>query len=115
MNSTIELLQYLNAIQKQPTEQRVSKCLQQKSIPMHTLGFRYLKTALALLMENDSLIYAMTKELYPAIAKKHNTTPSRVERAMRYSLEIMADRCYIIRPTNSKFLVHCLEELRFQK
>ena len=115
MNSTIELLQYLNAIQKQSTEQRVSKCLQQKSIPMHTLGFRYLKTALALLVENDMMLYSVTKELYPAIAVQHNTTPSRVERAIRHSLEIMADRCYIDRPTNSEFLAHCLEELRFQK
>ncbi|MED4454877.1 sporulation initiation factor Spo0A C-terminal domain-containing protein [Metabacillus fastidiosus] len=57
-------------------------------IPNHIKGFRYLTDALLLTYEDSLLLSAITKELYPYIAKKYNTTASRVERAIRHAIEI---------------------------
>ncbi|CCO08244.1 sporulation initiation factor Spo0A C-terminal domain-containing protein [Desulforamulus hydrothermalis] len=102
-------------------DQQISQFLRELGTPMHVKGFGYLKTAIKLLQENESLLFAVTKELYPAIAKLHDTTPSRVERAIRHAVELMAERCsplyaksFTDQPTNSEFLAWCVENLKFR-
>ena len=88
-------------------------------VPGHIKGHRYIITAVRILIENPDAIDAITKELYPGVAKEHNTTSSRVERAIRHAIEITWDRidmdvlaryfgCTISpdkgKPTNSEFL-----------
>lgn len=60
--------------------------------PAHIKGHRYIITGLTLLVDNPDAADAITKELYPFIAKQHNTTPSRVERAVRHAVEVTWDR-----------------------
>lgn len=61
-------------------------------VPAYIKGYRYLVTALSLVIENPDIKEAITKELYPQIAKMHNTTGSRVERAIRHAVECAWDR-----------------------
>lgn len=102
-------------------EQRISKLLQDLGVPMHIKGFPYIKSAVKLILDDDSIRFQVTKELYPAIAKEHNTTGSRVERAIRHAIESMVDRgtplytkSFIDQPTNSEFLAWCVETLKFR-
>lgn len=88
-------------------------------VPAHIKGYRYLVTALSLVIENPDIQEAITKELYPQIAKTHNSTGSRVERAIRHAVECAWDRgdldvlkryfgntisCCKGKPTNSEFI-----------
>ncbi len=100
-------------------ECQVTKLFQQIGIPAHVKGYRYLREAVLLTVNNTGILKAMTKELYPEIARRNNTTPSRVERAMRNAIEIAWNRgavdvlaelfgCSINpergRPSNSEFI-----------
>jgi two-component system, response regulator, stage 0 sporulation protein A len=69
-------------------ETQISALILNMGIPSHIKGYRYLVEAVALTYEDPTLISRMGKELYPYIAKKYNTTASRVERAIRHSIEI---------------------------
>lgn len=69
----------------------IGSVLKQLGVRPGILGYDYLKTAIKLVLEDRSLIQNITKELYPAIAKAHNTTPSRAERAMRHAVEVAFD------------------------
>ncbi len=60
--------------------------LHKLEIPQHYRGYAYIKTAVKLLIEKPDMIYAITKELYPAIASEHGTKGSRVERGMRHAI-----------------------------
>ena len=66
---------------------KICYTLKELSIPPHLLGFNYLVVAIEMVREDHSLLHAVTKELYPAIAEKYNTTGSRVERAMRNAID----------------------------
>lgn len=81
------------------------------------LGFNYLKDAIELCLDNKETLNSITKVLYPTIAKKHNTTPSRVERAMRHAIETSWDKIdgdtyhdvffnEVERLTNSKYIAY---------
>jgi len=58
--------------------------MQQIGIPAHVKGYQYIRDAILLVVEDVSLLGAVTKELYPGIAKKYDTAPSRVERGIRH-------------------------------
>ncbi len=103
----------------QQLEYRVTKLFQQIGIPAHVKGYRYLREAVLLTVNNTGILKAVTKELYPEIAKRYETTPSRVERAMRNAIELAWNRgavdvldnlfgCSINpergRPSNSEFI-----------
>lgn len=103
----------------------VTRVLQQIGIPPHVKGYPYLRDSIIFVFEEANLIGAVTKELYPLVAKKHDTTASRVERAIRNAIQIAWDRgntemlrslfaCTMNsgRPTNSEFIALIADKLR---
>ena len=69
-------------------ESRVTEIIQEIGVPAHIKGYLYLREAITLVIENMDYLGAVTKELYPSVAEKFNTTPSRVERAIRHAIEV---------------------------
>ncbi len=107
----------------------VTEIIHQVGIPAHIKGYHYLRTAIMLSVGNDEMINCITKLLYPTVAKRYQTTSSRVERAIRHAIEIAWDRgdidvltkifSYTVRtskgkPTNSEFIALIADHLRLQ-
>jgi two-component system response regulator (stage 0 sporulation protein A) len=105
----------------------VTKVIQQMGMPAHLKGYQYLRDAIIMVVDEMNLMGAVTKELYPLIAEKYDTTPSRVERAIRHAIELAWDRGnvdminkffgYTInmergKPTNSEFIAMVADRLR---
>ncbi len=110
-------------------EVQVTEIIHQIGVPAHIKGYQYLRDAILMAIEDDSIINAITKRLYPAVAKKHGTTSSRVERAIRHAIEVAWDRGdvdtltayfgYTIhtergKPTNSEFIAMISDKFRLQ-
>lgn len=108
-------------------EVEVTRMIHQMGVPAHVKGYQYLRDAIVSVVLNVSLLGAVTKELYPMIAAKYQTTPSRVERAIRHAIELAWDRGnvdfmnrffgYTInvdrgKPTNSEFVAMVADKLR---
>lgn len=108
-------------------EVEVTRMIHQMGVPAHVKGYQYLRDAIVSVVLNISLLGAVTKELYPMIASKYQTTPSRVERAIRHAIELAWDRGniefmnrffgYTInvdrgKPTNSEFIAMVADKLR---
>lgn len=108
----------------------VSNIIQELGIPPHIKGYQYLREAVILVVEEVDLLSAVTKELYPSIAKKFNTTSSRVERAIRHAIEVAWARGQLegmtkipginlsiekAKPTNSEFIAVISEHLRLEQ
>ena len=106
---------------------QITNIIHEIGVPAHIKGYIYLREAIALVIENIDLLSAVTKELYPSIAKKYNTTSSRVERAIRHAIEVAWNRGkvdtinslfgYTInnekgKPTNSEFIAMIADKLR---
>ena len=70
----------------------VTEIIHQIGIPAHIKGYHYLRTAIMLSVEDPDMINCITKLLYPTVARMYETTPSRVERAIRHAIEIAWDR-----------------------
>jgi two-component system response regulator (stage 0 sporulation protein A) len=107
----------------------VTDIIHQIGIPAHIKGYHYLREAILLSIDNSDMINSVTKMLYPAVAGKFCTSPSRVERAIRHAIEIAWDRGdietlngffgYTIhnsrgKPTNSEFVALISDKLRLQ-
>ena len=107
----------------------VTDIIHQIGIPAHVKGYHYLRTAIILSVNNEEMINRVTKLLYPTVAKRYNTTSSRVERAIRHAIEIAWDRGdvdvlngifgYTVhnlkgKPTNSEFVALIADKLRLQ-
>jgi len=105
----------------------VTTMMHQIGIPAHVKGYQYIREAILMVVEDISLLGAITKELYPGIAKKFDTTPSRVERGIRHAIELAWERGhtdtlkrifgYAIniehqKPTNSEFIALLADKLR---
>ncbi len=103
--------------------------LHQIGVPAHIKGYHYLRDSILMSIENPEIINAVTKQLYPAVAKKYETTSSRVERAIRHAIEVAWDRGdvdilnsyfgYTIhtsrgKPTNSEFIAMISDKLRLE-
>ena len=71
-------------------EIRVSEVLKECGVPAHIRGYRYVRCAIIIAMENPNI--SMTKELYPRVANEFETTASRVERAIRHAVELAWER-----------------------
>ena len=112
---------------KASLESIVTQELRKIGVPAHIKGYQYLRTAIIMCVENKSLIGAVTKQLYPNIAKKHQTTSNRAERAIRHAIELAWDRgdteflnsyfgCTVDvsrgKPTNSEFIAMVADNLR---
>ncbi|MCR4962334.1 MAG: sporulation transcription factor Spo0A [Firmicutes bacterium] len=108
-------------------EVEVTRIIHQMGVPAHVKGYQYLRDAILLVTKEINLMGAVTKELYPMIAEKYNTTASRVERAIRHAIELAWDRGnvemmnryfgYTIniergKPTNSEFIAMIADKLR---
>lgn len=98
-------------------------------MPAHIKGYQYLREGIILTVRNMEVINAVTKVLYPEIAKRFGTTPSRVERAIRHAIEVAWDRGdletlqkyfgYTVnsakgKPTNSEFIAMIADRLQLQ-
>ena len=73
-------------------EHDVTRLLHEIGIPAHIKGYQYLRDAIEISVEEEEMLISVTKVLYPAIAKRHNTTSSRVERAIRHAIEVAWSR-----------------------
>lgn len=73
-------------------QEEIVHSLREINFPAHVKGYAYAKTALEIVLNKPESIEAITKELYPTIARIHHTTPSRVERALRHGIELIYDR-----------------------
>ncbi len=107
----------------------ITEIIHQIGVPAHIKGYHYLREAIMLSVKNSEIINSVTKLLYPTVAKKHNTTSSRVERAIRHAIEVAWDRGdidvlnsyfgYTIqndrgKPTNSEFIAMISDKIRLQ-
>ena len=112
---------------RQHLENDVTRLLHEIGIPAHIKGYQYLRDAIAISVREEDLMVSVTKVLYPAIAKKHNTTSSRVERAIRHAIEVAWTRGrldtihelfgYTVsngrgKPTNSEFIALVADKIR---
>ena len=70
---------------------KVTEILHQIGVPAHIKGYHYLRDSIIMSVENPEIINAVTKQLYPSVAKKYSTTSSRVERAIRHAIEVAWD------------------------
>ena len=110
-------------------ETQVTKIIHQIGVPAHIKGYQYLRTAILLTVNDSDIINSVTKVLYPSVAKKYQTTTSRVERAIRHAIEVAWDRGdvdtlnsyfgYTIqnnrgKPTNSEFIAMIADNLRLK-
>lgn len=110
-------------------ELMITEIIHQIGVPAHIKGYHYLREAIILSIKNSDIINSVTKLLYPTVAKKHNTTASRVERAIRHAIEVAWDRGnidvldsyfgYTIqnergKPTNSEFIAMISDKLRLK-
>ncbi len=110
-------------------EAQVTKIIHQIGIPAHIKGYQYLRTAILMAIEDTDIINSVTKILYPSVAKKYQTTTSRVERAIRHAIEVAWDRGdvdtlnsyfgYTIqnsrgKPTNSEFIAMIADNMRLK-
>ena len=110
-------------------EAQVTKIIHQIGVPAHIKGYQYLRSAILMTIEDSDIINSVTKILYPTVAKKYQTTTSRVERAIRHAIEVAWDRGdvdtlnsyfgYTIqnsrgKPTNSEFIAMIADNLRLK-
>ena len=108
-------------------ESEITKLLHDIGVPAHIKGYGYLRDAITLAANDESMINRITKVLYPTIAKMNETTPSRVERAIRHAIEVAWNRGnmdiidelfgYTInsgkgKPTNSEFIALISDKIR---
>ena len=110
-------------------ESEITNIIHEIGVPAHIKGYMYLREAITMVVNDMELLSAVTKELYPSIAKKYNTTASRVERAIRHAIEVAWARGqveainklfgYTIhndkgKPTNSEFIAMVADKLRLK-
>ncbi len=108
-------------------EAQVTSIIHQIGVPAHIKGYQYLRTAIIMTIEDNEVINSVTKVLYPTVAKMYSTTSSRVERAIRHSIEVAWDRGdveilnsyfgYTVqnsrgKPTNSEFIAMIADSIR---
>lgn len=118
-----------NVVSDIELEVMVTEIIHQIGVPAHIKGYHYLRDAIILSVKDVSIINSVTKLLYPTVAKKHITTSSRVERAIRHAIEVAWDRGdldvlnayfgYTVhngrgKPTNSEFIAMIADKLRLQ-
>ena len=105
----------------------ITEIIHQVGVPAHIKGYHYLRDAILMSVKDTSMINSVTKILYPTVAKKHQTTSSRVERAIRHAIEVAWDRGdldtldsyfgYTVqntrgKPTNSEFIAMISDKIR---
>lgn len=116
-------------ITKKTIEVSVTNIIHSVGVPANIKGYQYLREAIMLTIKDNDMINAVTKQLYPAVAKTFGTSPSRVERAIRHAIEVACMRGneevlyrlfgYTVnnskgKPTNSEFIAMIADKLRLE-
>jgi len=111
-------------------EGRVTAIIHEVGVPAHIKGYQYVREAILIAVENMDVINSVTKILYPEVAKRFGTTPSRVERAIRHAIEVAWDRGdletlqkffgYTVsnskgKPTNSEFIAMIADRISLEQ
>ena len=112
---------------KYDLEKDVTEIIHEIGVPAHIKGYQYLREAIMMSVNEIDMLSSITKVLYPTIAEKYDTTPSRVERAIRHAIEVAWNRGrmetlnslfgYTIsqgkgKPTNSEFIALIADKIR---
>ena len=115
---------------EESVDEQITNLFLTLGIPAHIKGYQYLREAVRMVMENHDVINRITKELYPGIARKFDTTASKVERAMRHAIEVAwtrgrldaVNQMYGYRvfaredkPTNGEFIALVSDKLTVKK
>ena len=118
-----------SAVSRGNLETDVTDIIHEIGVPAHIKGYQYLRDAIILSVNDIEMLNSITKILYPTIAKKHQTTPSRVERAIRHAIEVAWSRGkmdtidelfgYTVstgkgKPTNSEFIALIADKIRLE-
>ncbi|MDD6101996.1 MAG: sporulation transcription factor Spo0A [Clostridiales bacterium] len=116
-------------VRERDLETDVTNIIHEIGVPAHIKGYQYLREAIMLSVNDADMLSAVTKQLYPSIAKTNHTTPSRVERAIRHAIEVAWSRGkletindlfgYTInggkgKPTNSEFVALIADKIRLE-
>lgn len=119
----------INKKSQENLEALVTNVIHEIGVPAHIKGYQYLREAIMMVVQDIDVINQITKQLYPEIAEKYRTTPSRVERAIRHAIEVAWSRGkndavesifgYTIsaakgKPTNSEFIAMIADKLRLE-
>ena len=138
LSAVVERIRQLTAMARPEEEQgsggdnlenQVTSIIHEIGVPAHIKGYQYLREGILIAVEDMDVINAVTKVLYPAVAKRFGTTASRVERAIRHAIEVAWDRGdletlqrffgYTVsnskgKPTNSEFIAMISDRIRLQ-
>lgn len=110
-------------------EAKVTNIIHDVGVPAHIKGYQYLRDGIIMAVKDVDIINQITKQLYPDLARKYRTTPSRVERAIRHAIEVAWNRGQIEsmenifgytvnsnrgKPTNSEFIAMIADKLRLE-
>ena len=114
---------------KDTLETSITNIIHEVGVPAHIKGYQYIREAITLAVNDMDVINSITKQLYPTLAKKFKTTPSRVERAIRHAIEVAWTRGSMDtnnemfgntisatkgKPTNSEFIAMIADKLRLE-
>lgn len=122
--------EYRKETSEETLEAQVTNMIHEIGIPAHIKGYHYLRDAIIMAVEDMDVLNAITKILYPTVAKKHQTTSSRVERAIRHAIEVAWSRGkldildelfgYTVsngkgKPTNSEFIALVADTIQLER
>ena len=126
---TVKVIERKRPISDENLEKEITNIMHDIGVPAHIRGHQYLREAIMLSIHNQELLGAVTKTLYPSVATTYNTTPSRVERAIRHAIEVAWSRGrldtlqnvfgYTInvtkgKPTNSEFIAMIADKMKLE-
>lgn len=118
-----------NRVSQKVLDTTITSIIKEIGVPAHIKGYAFLREAIQMVYSDVDLLGSVTKILYPDIAKKYNTTPSRVERAIRHAIEVAWNRGnyeviskmfgYTVhhlksKPTNSEFIAMIADKIRLE-
>lgn len=128
-NQKTPMSEHAAAYKERNLESDVTNIIHEIGVPAHIKGYQYLRDAIMMSVDDAEMLNSITKQLYPSIAKRHKTTPSRVERAIRHAIEVAWSRGkmdtidelfgYTVnngkgKPTNSEFVALIADKIRLE-
>jgi two-component system response regulator (stage 0 sporulation protein A) len=128
-NHRVSAYENKSAYMERNLESDVTNIIHEIGVPAHIKGYQYLRDAIMMSVNDAEMLNSITKLLYPSIAKRHKTTPSRVERAIRHAIEVAWSRGkmdtidelfgYTVsngkgKPTNSEFVALIADKIRLE-
>ncbi|MBQ6845054.1 MAG: sporulation transcription factor Spo0A [Agathobacter sp.] len=129
-NKIVNPYEKVQIIPEKSLEEIITEIIHDVGVPAHIKGYQYLREAILMSVEDMDMLNSVTKILYPEVAKKYRTTPSRVERAIRHAIEVAWSRGkvetieemfgYTVsqgkgKPTNSEFIALITDKIRMEQ